>query len=111
MAPLRFGVHRQLEDEANRLIKESLKGVTRHSEKADILTPWKDLDRHRREVYVPSGVPDASQRQGMFHRALNSARPDLNSRDGISRGRRLGMGGSLTQHVADGPGLFDPERE
>jgi hypothetical protein len=111
MAPLRHGVHRQLEDEANRLIRESLKDVTRHSEKADILTPWKDIDRHRREVYVPSGVPDPAHRQGIFHRRANLQRPDLNSRDGLARGRRLGIGGSLSQHVeSNGLGLFNDER-
>lgn len=113
MPPLRRGIHKPLEDEANRILRESLKGVTRHSEKADILTPWKDLDRHRREVYVPSGTPDPSQRQGIFHRRINTARPDLNSREGISRGgRRLGIGGSLAQHVQDnGLGLFDPQHD
>lgn len=84
MAPLRRGVHRPLEDEADRIIRESLKGVTKHSDKADILTPWKEAERYRREVYVSSGSPDPAARQGMFHRCTNAARPDLNSRDGIA---------------------------
>lgn len=88
--PLRHGVHAQLEAEANRLIKESLAGVTRHSDKADILTPWKEQDRYRKEVYVTSGIPDASTRKGMFHRRLNAARPELNSRDGVARPRTVG---------------------
>lgn len=88
--PMRRGIHRPLEDEADRLIRESLRGVTKHSEKADILTPWKEADRHRREVYVASGAPDAAIRKGIFHRASNPARPELNSRDGIARGRPRG---------------------
>lgn len=100
--PLRRGVHAALEAEANRLIKESLAGVTRHSDKADILTPWKEQERYRREVYVSSGVPDSSTRQGMFHRSLNPSRPELNSRDGVARQRPEGMAsrtGSLHSFV------------
>lgn len=80
-----------LEREADRLLRESLQGVTKHSEKSDILTPWKEADRYKREVYVASGVPDAATRKGMFHRALNTTNPELNSRDGVcpSRGRAL----------------------
>lgn len=84
----RSGVNPHLEAEANRLLRESLKGVTKHSEKSDILTPWKEADRLRREVYVASGTPDASTRKGIFHRARNADRPELNSRDGVSRSRR-----------------------
>lgn len=100
MPPIRRGVHRPLEDEANRLIRESLQGVTKHSAKADILTPWKEADRHRREVYTASGSPDPAVRRGMFHRALNPVRPELNSREGIARARH-GMGslsGFLAEH-------------
>lgn len=93
MGQLRVGVHKHLEEEANRLIKESLKGVTKHSEKSDILTPWKQMDRHRREVYSSSGVVDPSIRKGMFKRAANKKNPELNSRDGVTRPRN--SGGSL----------------
>lgn len=116
MGTLRFGVHRPLEDEADRLIAESLKGVTKHSDKADILTPWKSDDRRKREVYASGGVPDRSVRQGMFHRAWNPKQQHLNSRDGVSRfsgqgqvdgnvdmwsgaGRKSGIGGSLAGFV------------
>lgn len=88
--PLRRGVHRPLEDAADALIKQSLAGVTKHSEKADILTPWKEQERKRREVLVPSGTPDPSNRQGIFHRAINTTAPHLNSREGTAtRGRRV----------------------
>lgn len=96
--PIRRGVHAPLEAEADRMIRESLRGVTKHSEKSDILTPWKEAERYRREVYVASGVPDASTRRGVFHRSTNPARPELNSRDGICRPRRS-MGQGLTAHV------------
>lgn len=77
-----------MENEANRLIRESLQGVTKHSEKADILTPWKEQDRKRREVYVASGTPDPAVRRGIFHRALNPTQSHLNSRDGIAPPRK-----------------------
>jgi hypothetical protein len=84
MARMRFGVHRALEREADRLIRESLKDVRRPSE-IDVMTPWKSADRKRREIMVSSGTPDASIRSGMFHRSANRGRPDLNARDGIAR--------------------------
>ena len=103
MTPMRRGVHRPLEDEANRLIRESLVGVTKHSAKADILTPWKEAERYRREVYVSSGSPDVSTRSGMFHRTTNPARPELNSRDGIARAR-VGFSKSLSAFVDENGG-------
>jgi hypothetical protein len=83
MGVLRRGVHAPLEEAADAIIKESLKGVTKHSEKSDILTPWKQAERYRREVYPRSGVPD-STRKGNFHRVVNPTRPDLNSREGTA---------------------------
>jgi hypothetical protein len=91
MGMVRMGVHRPLEDEADRIIRESLVGVTKHSDKADILTPWKEQSRYSREVYVASGVPDPSVRRGIFGRVANPARPELNSRDGVARQRPEGM--------------------
>lgn len=91
---LRHGVHHQLEEEANALIKESLKGVTSISAKSDILTPWKENDRRRREIMVPSGSPDSSLRKGNYHRAYNRTSPHLNAIDGVARGgggRRVPM--------------------
>ena len=82
------GVQADLEEIANRIIRESLVGVTKHSAKSDILTPWKESDRYRREVYVASGTPDAATRRGMFHRVANTANPELNSREGKCRPRR-----------------------
>ena len=90
--PLRRGVHPLLEAEADRLLKESLAGVTKHSAKSDILTPWKEQDRRRREVYPNSGVPERHVRQGLYHRAANPARPELNSRDGVARSERAFSG-------------------
>lgn len=94
--PLRRGVHKPLEDAANAIIKESLAGVTKHSEKSDILTPWKEQERLRREVFSGAGVPDGAVRRGTFHRSANPSRPDLNSREGIVRSRRID---SLSAHV------------
>jgi hypothetical protein len=88
---VKYGVHAQLEAEADAWIKKSTENVTRRSEKSDILTPWKEQDRRSREVYPAAGFPDANTRRGMFHRSHNPTRPDLNSRDGIMRPNRFRM--------------------
>jgi hypothetical protein len=87
MGQLHFGVHQQLEDAATEIIRKSLEGVTSMSAKSDILTPWKEQDRKRREVYTLEGVPDGALRRGMYHRAWNSTYPHLNSADGKVRPR------------------------
>jgi hypothetical protein len=81
--PLRSGVHKELEEAANEMLRQSLSGVTRHAEKSDVLTPWKEHSRKSREVYVPSGTPDPALRKGTFHREANLAAPHLNSMDGV----------------------------
>lgn len=86
----RYGVHKDLEAAADALIKESLKDVTSQSAKSDILTPWKEMDRRSREIYVPSGTPDASLRKGMYIRAYNPLHDHLNGRDGHVTPRRIG---------------------
>jgi hypothetical protein len=98
MPPLRRGVCAHLEAEADELIRQSLEGVTKHSEKSDILTPWKTAERYRREVYTSSGIAD-NTRRGVFGRSLNQARPDMNSRDGTFRSP--GRTASLSSHVND----------
>lgn len=102
MARLTYGVNRVLEDEADRLIKESLQGVTKYSEKADILTPWKEKNRQSREILTPTGFPEAHSRQGMYHRSANTRRPDLNSKDGLSRASNRGLGWSNTYQTEYG---------
>lgn len=82
MGQIRSGMHQQLDDAATELIRKSLEGVTSMSEKSDVLTPWKETDRRRREVYTAEGTPDGALRRGMYHRAWNSTRPHLNSIDG-----------------------------
>lgn len=84
MARMRFGVHVLLEEEANRMLRDSLRGVTKRAEKSDVLTPWKEAERHRREVYTADGVPDAAVRRGMFHRVVNPEKSHLNSREGVA---------------------------
>lgn len=104
----RHGVHKALEDEADRILREALAGVTSQSEKRDVLTPWKEQDRRSREVYTPSGSPDGSLRRGMYHRAYNPASPHLNSRDSGTRGRRVTD--SIQQHIeTNGGSVFDPD--
>jgi hypothetical protein len=81
---VRQGVHKELEDAANEMLRVSMSGITKHSDKADILTPWKEQSRRSREVYVPSGSPDSSLRRGSFHRDWNSQAPHLNSVEGFA---------------------------
>ncbi len=91
----KFGVDEELEEEANRLL--NLEAITSQHEKSDVLTVWKEMSRHRREVYtgrvnpsdlrtagVQEGSPERHMRLGMFHRVANRGRPDLNSRDGLA---------------------------
>lgn len=101
MSIIRQGIHAGLEREANRLLRESMAEVTKHSEKSDILTPWKEQDRYRKEVYVDGGVPDPATRRGMFHRVANHERPELNSRDGIAPARTRTRTRGLAAHVED----------
>lgn len=85
---LRHGVHREMEDAANELLRVSMSGITKHSEKSDVLTPWKEQARRSREVFVPTGVPDASVRRGMFGRAYNPEAAHLNSMEGVAGAAR-----------------------
>lgn len=78
------GVHLPLEREADALIFGSLRGITSQRDKGDILTPWKEQDRRRREVYSATGTVDPQIRRGMYHRAANSTNSHLNSRDGVA---------------------------
>lgn len=82
MSIIRTGMHKTLEDAANEILRQSLASVTRHSDKSDVLTPWKEQDRRKREVYVSTGTPDGSLRRGNFHRGINPERPHLNSVEG-----------------------------
>lgn len=100
MGVIRSGVYLALEAEADQLLHDMLAGVKSHSEKRDVLTPWKDRDRRSREVYVPSGTPDPSNRLGMYHRAFNAKQQHLNSRDGESIGYRL------NDHRSQGDRMF-----
>jgi len=84
MARMRYGVNRQLEDQADEILRLSLKSAKTHSEKKDVLTPWKAQDRISREVYVASGTPDPAIRRGVFGRVYNPVHRHLNSREGIA---------------------------
>lgn len=100
MARMRYGIHRLLEAEADRILNESVSVIKKRSAKSDILTPWKDHDRRKREIYVPSGTPDPANRSGMFNRPINTQKPHLNSRDGrVAPGRDIS--GSLRAHVQE----------
>jgi hypothetical protein len=99
---LRSGRHDDLESLADELIRRSLTGVTKYSDKSDILTPWKLTMRQRREVLTSSGFPDASIRRGMYKRAANTVKLELNSRDGIARARTRGVNHYTAQQEYSG---------
>lgn len=86
----RSGVCIPLEEEADRWIFGALKLVTSHEAKSDVLTPWKERDRHDREVMASAGTVDPAIRRGMYHRKANPAAPHLNSRDGHAPTERCG---------------------
>lgn len=102
---LRNGTCRELEAQADELIRKSLEGVTRRSEKSDILTPWKQEDRWNHEVYPGSGFADPAVRKGMFGRIWNPKYPHLNSRDGFYPVRRAQDG--LDTYTGDDGGDGD----
>lgn len=99
MAQIRRGVHPGLEAVANKMLSDSLRSVTSHKEKSDVLTSWKEQDRRSREIHVPSGTPDGRMRRGMYHRRANLQRPHLNARDGLAMARRTM--GSLSTFIAE----------
>lgn len=68
---VRHGRHAPLEDAADALLFGHLAKITRSADKADVLTPWKERDRLKREMHVSTGVPDASLRSGIFGRVIN----------------------------------------
>ena len=104
MGRMKFGVHIALEEEANAILARSMAGITRQADKSDVLTPWKEQNRRRREVYVASGTPDPAVRQGMYNRRSNPSMPHLNSRDGFFQAPRRGSDqparSSLAEFVA-----------
>lgn len=99
---VRHGVHKEVEAAADEILRQALSGITRHADKSDVLTPWKETSRRSREVYVPSGTPDASLRRGSFGRAWNPSAPHLNSVEG-SRPIRHDTGPSDTPTTFTGP--------
>jgi hypothetical protein len=86
----RYGRHSAVEDVADEMIRRSLLGVTRYCDKDDILTPWKENMRARREILNSTGVADPAVRRGMYHRASNPLKKELNSRLGIAQARSSG---------------------
>jgi hypothetical protein len=102
MSDVRYGLFAPLEQAADELIFGSLQNVTSQAAKKDILTPWKEMDRKRKEVMATSGTVDPAVRRGMYHRVANLAKPYLNSRDGYyPASRRLDGTSHSTAHGSD----------
>ena len=102
---LRHGVCHSLEEEADRLIAESLKGVSSREAKSDILTAWKLEDRMNREILTSTGTADPAVRQGQFNKAWNPKHGHLNSREGFYPVRRFVSDGlDETTSYYDGDG-------
>jgi hypothetical protein len=90
----------ELEEAADEMLRESLEGCTKYSEKSDVLTAWKLQMRETREILTSSGFPERHIRQGMYHRAANLTKPELNSRDGVARARSSGHNTTAQTHTA-----------
>ncbi len=69
-----MGPNFALEEEANRLLSESRRGVTKLSDKTDFLTDEQLALRHSREVYNQNGTPDKGIVSGLYKRAYNPLR-------------------------------------
>ena len=93
--PIRRGVHKELEEMADSLIFAVTSKTTKHSEKSDVLTPWKEIDRRKREVYTSEGTPDGSLRKGIFGRSLNPAAHHLNSVEAMRPHKFVGRQSSV----------------
>lgn len=86
MGKVHRGIHEPLEEAANAILRESLRGVTSMSAKRDILTPWKEQDRRAHEVYNANGFPEPTF-QGQYSRVLNRDYPHLNASESFPRPR------------------------
>lgn len=84
MRRARVGIDAELEAKADALIFAATKTQTKQSDKADVLTPWKERDRLSHEVYPASGIADPSAKQGTFTRVYNPVHVHLNSREGVA---------------------------
>jgi hypothetical protein len=105
----RYGRHSVVEDVADEMIRRSLLGVTRYCDKDDILTPWKENMRARREILNSTGVADPAVRRGMYHRASNPMKKELNSRLGIAQARSSGSITLSAVHAYDGSNTGEDE--
>lgn len=68
---LRSGVDYRLEEDADRWLAESRRGVTSMSAKTDYLSKEQLALRQSKEVMNQNGVSDASLFIGMYRRAFN----------------------------------------
>lgn len=108
MNEIRSGIFLPLEQAADELIFGALAKITKQSEKRDILTPWKDADRRRKEVMASGGTVDPAVRRGMYGRAANPWKPYLNSRDGHYPASRK-MDGVSTYSLAGDEDFYGEE--
>ena len=120
MARQKFGRDERLEEAADELLRSSVKknilGLPVRNEwmNLGIQMQYRQDFIKRHEVYVPSGAPDASEREGMFHRVLNRAVPRLNARSGRARHSRGGgnyLGDNRTAMGMNGRVLEGPTYE
>lgn len=100
---VRHGTNHLLEEKATALILASLDGVTNREHKADIMTPWKERDRKRKEILTTSGAQvDPSVRRGQYSKAYNPDKPQLNSRDCPTRPMRMSSSWDPEEGVVTG---------
>lgn len=78
------GVDEELDELATEILQEDRRrrGVTKHSEMKDWLSPGQIYRRQSREILPTSGVPDKSYVSGLFHRVYNpNTRPHIGDPD------------------------------
>ena len=68
---LRSGVDYKLEEEADKMLADSRRGVTSMSAKTDYLSKEQLALRQSKEVFNRQGVPDSAFMSGMYRRAFN----------------------------------------
>jgi hypothetical protein len=71
LLPLKDGVNYKIEEEANKLLAQSRRGVTALSAKQDYLSEDQLRLRYQREIFNSHGVCDESLVCGLFRRAHN----------------------------------------
>lgn len=69
MGIIKYGVDHELEEQADKLLAESRRGITKHSQMKDFLSPSQLERREAREIGNRNGFPESYLFHGMAKRA------------------------------------------